>query len=153
MTDIVLKEETPVINQEHRAKMMALENAIKRDLPLVELECEHIFAHGTYTRVLHIPKGTVLTGHIHRHSCINIVSKGKIVVATDDGDKELTAPAHFVSSPGVKKAGYALEDTIWINVLPNFDEERDIELIEERALYVQGYEQLEHEQQLKLEEQ
>lgn len=142
---------TPVVNREHRAKMEALEAHILQ-MPQIEWDCEHLFAHGTYTRVLHIPKGAVLTGHIHRESCINIIPTGHIVVATDEGNKEIKGPAWFVSGPGVKKAGYALEDTIWINVLPNADEERDVELIEERVLYKDGYAQLEAEQRLQLEE-
>jgi hypothetical protein len=131
--------------------MAALENAIREELEVIELECKHYFAHGTYTRELWIPKGVVLTGHIHRNSCINIIPVGRILVATDEGDKEVSGPTTFVSGPGVKKAGYALEDTIWINVMPNHEELRDIPELEAVYLYP-SYEALEHEQTLKLEE-
>ena len=71
------KMEIIKINQEHRAKMEALEAAISAEPEsMIELPTKHYFAHGTYTRELFLPKGTVLTGKIHRHSCINIIAKG-----------------------------------------------------------------------------
>jgi hypothetical protein len=137
------------INHSHRAKMESLEDAIINDCEQIELKAEHYFAHGTYTRELFIPKGTVLTGKIHRESCINIISKGSILVLTDEGDKEIHAPYTFVSGSGVKKAGYALEDTIWINVHP-WEGEQDLDLIENQVI-VPSYEQLEFEQAQRLE--
>lgn len=129
----------------HRHKMAALEQAIVENFPLVQLEERHYFAHGTYTRELHIPKGTVLTGKIHRHSCINIISQGKIAVVTDEGKKEISAPYTFVSGPGVKKAGFALEDTVWLNVHP-WDGEENLSAIE-ASVIVPSYEALDKEQQ------
>ena len=132
-----------LINQDHRRKMEALEASILAELPLIECETKHYFAHGTYTRELHLPKGTVLTGKIHRHSCINILSKGSMAVVTDEGEYQIDAPHTFVSGPGVKKAGYALEDSIWINVHP-WEGEEDLDMIEE-AVIVPSYEALEKE--------
>jgi len=140
--------EQALVNHEHRDLMASLEAAIVRELPPVELEEKHYFAHGTYTRELHIPKGTVLTGKIHRESCINILSKGKLKVVTDEGEYEVEAPHTFVSGPGVKKAGFALEDSIWINVHPWDGEanESALEAIEDSVI-VPSYEALDHEQQ------
>lgn len=131
------------INHEHKRKMEELEKSILENLEPVELETKHYFAHGTYTRELFIPAGTVLTGKIHRHDCINIISKGKIVAITDEGRFEIEAPHTFVSGSGVKKAGYAVEDTIWINVHP-WDGPEDLELIENEMI-VPSYEALERE--------
>ena len=105
-------------NLAHRNKMEALEDSILHSGAMVELECKHYFAHGTYTRELFIPKHTILTGRIHLHSTINIISRGKIRVITDDGEHDIEAPHTFVSGPMVKKAGFTLEDTIWLNVFP-----------------------------------
>ncbi len=127
---------------EYREKVAELESVLKDHDP-IELEVRHHFAHGTYTRELFIPKGTMLTGQIHRHSCINIISKGKIIAFTDKGRIEIEAPHTFVSGSGVKKAGYALEDTIWLNVHP-WDGPEDVELIE-KEIVVSSYEQLEIE--------
>ena len=143
-SNLALKESL-IVNLPYRDKVMALERAIAAELEPVEMPVESLFAHGTYTRVLHIPKGTVLTGHIHRHSCINIITKGKMLVTTDEGDKVVEAPAQFVSGAGVKKAAIALEDTIWINVHPNEDGAQDLDIIEDRTIYKEGYKQLEHE--------
>lgn len=127
---------------QHRKKMENLEAAIiTLDMPGPDLEVEHYFAHGTYTRVLHIPAGTIITGKIHRYSCVNIVSQGKIAVITDEGEFEIEAPHIFVSGPGVKKAGVALEDTIWINVHP-WEGEEDLKMIEQ-TLIAPNYEALE----------
>lgn len=134
------------INYAHKERMEHLEAAILENLPPVELETKHYFAHGTYTRELFIPAGTVLTGKIHRHDCINIISKGKIIAVTDEGEYEIEAPHTFVSGPGVKKAGYAIEDTIWINVHP-WDGPEDLELIEQEVI-IPSYEALEQEVQL-----
>lgn len=106
-----------VFNGSVRDSIMALETELKKH-EQIELETRHHFAHGTYTRELHIPKRCVITGKIHRHSCINILAKGKIRVVTEEDDYDIEAPYVFVSGPGIKKAGYALEDSVWINVHP-----------------------------------
>lgn len=113
----------------HRSKMEALEDSIQNSGAMVELECKHYFAHGTYTRELFIPKHTVLTGRIHLHSTINIISQGKIRVVTDESEYDIEAPHTFVSGAMVKKAGFTLEDTIWLNVFPwDGDEEPELAL-------------------------
>lgn len=138
-----MNEVLPPINERHRAKMEKLEQALL-ELPTVfEPEVKHYFAHGTYTREMFLPADTMLTGKIHRHSCINIVSKGRIAVVTDEGEYEIEAPHTFVSGPGVKKAGYTLEDTVWINVHPWFGEP-DLEAIEAEMI-IPSYEALEEE--------
>ena len=88
-------------------------------LPPAELVETHHFAHGVYGRELFIPAGTVLTGKIHRDSTLNVLIQGCIRVTSEDGTvKEMEAPAVFVSPPGCKKVGFAITDTIWLNVHP-----------------------------------
>lgn len=72
------------------------------------------FAKGVYARELHIPKGTVLVGKIHRYECINIMLTGDITVYSDDGEKRISDPFIAVSPPGTQRAGIAHEDTVWI---------------------------------------
>ena len=115
-----------------RKDINSLEDAL-RAMPQLEIETVHHFAHGTYTREVFLPKGTILTGKVHRHSCINIVSQGKILVITDEGEYEIEAPHVFVSGPGVKKAGAVLEDTIWINVHP-WSGAPDLDIIEKSLI-------------------
>ena len=71
---------------------------------------------GTYAREIHLPKGSLVVGKIHRHSHINIISKGKVSVATEHGKKYYTAPCTFVSEVGLKRAVLVEEDTIWTTI-------------------------------------
>jgi hypothetical protein len=69
-----------------------------------------------YAREMTIPKGTVIIGKIHRHQHLNFISKGHVIVSTEFGQEELIAPCTFISEVGLKRAVYALEDTIWTTV-------------------------------------
>ena len=133
--------ETNLINYEQREKVAALEAALIAmgdDVPYVT---KHYYAHGTYTRELFIPAGTVMTGAIHRYSAINIIAQGKVTVVADSATAEdFEAPHVFVTAAGVKKAIVALTDTTWINVLP-WDGEPDPELMED-AFTVSSYDEL-----------
>jgi hypothetical protein len=71
---------------------------------------------GTYAREIHLPKGSLVVGKIHRHSHINIISKGVVSVVTEYGKKYYTAPCTFVSEVGLKRAVLVEEDTIWTTV-------------------------------------
>lgn len=123
-----------------KERIQALENQM-RDLPQVDLEVNHYFAHGTYTRELIIPAGVMLTGKIHLFSTVNILSQGKMKIATSEGMKVVEAPYTFVSAPGEKKVGVALEDSVFINVFP-WDGIDDTEAIVEKYT-VASYENLE----------
>ncbi|QPI17694.1 putative short tail fiber protein [Alteromonas phage vB_AmeP_R8W] len=84
----------------------------------VTIEPKIYSADGVYAREIFIPKGTALVGEIHLKAQINVVSKGKIRVATEEGVREIEAPCTFVSPAGTKRAGYVLEDTVWTTFLP-----------------------------------
>lgn len=76
----------------------------------------HHFSRGVYARELFIPKGTVLTGRVHKYSQINVLLRGEISVLTEDGIVRIKAP-HVIESPaGTKRAGYAHEDTVWMTI-------------------------------------
>ena len=70
----------------------------------------------TYAREMLIPKGTLIIGKIHRHQHLNFISKGKVIVFTEFGEKKLVAPCTFISEVGLKRAVYAEEDTLWTTV-------------------------------------
>lgn len=127
----------------YRDKIQQLEQFMVEEFDEVELQVNHYFAHGTYTRELIIPAGTLLTGQIHRHSCVNILTKGCIQIVTEDGVHEIVAPHVMVTGDGSKKAGYALEDSIWINVLP-WNGEDSVEQIEQKFI-IPSYEALDNE--------
>jgi hypothetical protein len=112
-----------------RARLADLEAAIVAELPLVDLPIRHFWIPGVYVREMTIPAGTVLTGKIHKHEQVSIVAKGDISVLTEDGIKRVQAPFVLVSPPGVKRAGFAHEDTIWMTV-HRYDDEQTPERVE-----------------------
>lgn len=93
-------------------KICDLEREIQK-LPQVDCPVRHYFAGGMAAREMTIPAGVVLTGAVHRHEHLCTISKGRILVSTDDGMKEIAAPCTFVSKPGAKRVGYAIEETVW----------------------------------------
>jgi hypothetical protein len=95
----------------------------------VDIKTTHHFAPGVYMREIFIPKGTTLVGKIHKTEHMNILSQGDITVWTDSGMKRLLASTVIKSQPGIKRVGYAHEDSVWITVHPT--EETDLEKLEE----------------------
>lgn len=110
-----------------RAEVTRLEEFIRMG-DQVEMPVTHHFAHGVYARELFIPKGTVLTGKIHKYSQVNIMSKGELSVLTETGVKRVKAPFTIVSPAGTKRIAYAHEDTVWTTV--HGTKETDLEKIE-----------------------
>lgn len=89
----------------------------------------------TYAREMLIPKGTLIIGKIHRHQHLNIISKGKVVVYTEFGEKHMEAPITFVSEIGLKRSVYAVEDTLWTTIhLTQFVGEDNLGNIEEEVI-------------------
>ena len=128
-----------------RAQILALQDALSGhpdavfgDSALCPLT--HRFADGIYVREIFIPKGTVLTGKIHKYAHPNFLMQGEVMVVTESGGREhLKAPLALISPPGVKRAVVALEDTVWITV--HATHETDLAKIEE-AVIAKEYEAL-----------
>jgi len=95
-----------------RDKVLALEKVMKEH-PQVEITAVEYFCGGVYAREITIPEGVALVGEIHLKDQINVVSKGSIKIVTEDGEKIIDAPATFISKAGVKRAGYAITETVW----------------------------------------
>jgi hypothetical protein len=116
-----------------RAAILDFEEVLKQQ-PQLEIKPIHRFCSGVYIREIYIPKGCVLTGKIHRteHFC-ELVS-GRIAFVTTDGAhvEALVAPALFTAAAGTKKAIYAVENSVFRNILAT--NETDPEKIE--ALFI-----------------
>ncbi len=117
----------PQPGQTMREKIYAIEDVLRK-VPQVECPVTHHFSKGIYAREMFIPKGTILTGKIHKHQNLNIMSKGELTVLTEDGMKRVRAPFTIVSPPGTKRIAYAHEDTVWTTI--HATEETDLEKIE-----------------------
>ena len=84
--------------------------------PQVEMPVKHYVCNGMYYRELFIQKGAILTGHTHLEDHISIVISGDITVLSKDGLKRLKAGDSFPADSMVKRAGFAHEDTIFVNI-------------------------------------
>lgn len=87
-------------------------HGLKAELPLT-----HFHGGGLYARELVLPKGTFAIGEIQKYPHISIISKGEISMLNEDGGVTVVkAPCTIVSKPGVRKCGFAHEDTVWTTV-------------------------------------
>ncbi len=122
---------------ESRATIADLENVLldnPETFPKVDIKTNHYFGHGTYVREVIMPAGTLVTGKIHRKSCVNILSMGVMRVSMSNGEAaEIQAPHTFVSGPGIKKAVYAVTDCVFVNVHPWTGPE-DVDLVEQQVI-------------------
>lgn len=109
-----------------RDKVFVLEAEMRKH-PQLELPTKHYFSPGVYAREILIPKGTLLTGEIHKYAQLNILSHGEISVLTETGVQHVKAPFTVVSPPGTKRIAYAHTDCVWTTILHTF--ETDIEAI------------------------
>lgn len=129
-----------ILNAQARMEGMISVGACKDAMP--DCTLTHTFSpihegYGccTYARQMFIPKGTLIVGKIHRHAHHNFIMRGKVSVATEFGKKYIEAPAVFVSEPGLKRAVYAEEDTVWVTVhLTKHAGEGDLDRIEEETI-------------------
>jgi hypothetical protein len=108
-------------------------------MPQLEMPVEHTHGPGFYARTIHIPAGATLVGRVHTTEHIFLLSKGSLLVATEDGEQELTAPCQLVCRAGLKRAGHAMTDCVVTNV--HITDETDLAELE--AMLVEPARQLE----------
>ena len=123
---------------EMRSKVFMLEQRMKEGekegrFDLYELPVKHHFSQGVYGREMFIPKGTIVTGHIHKYTQLNVLVSGDLSVLTEEGVKRVKPPFVVVSPPGTKRVAYAHEDSIWLTV-HSVGDETDIEKIESKFI-------------------
>lgn len=96
-------------------------------------ECDlgtvHHFSDGLYAKEMHIPKGFVAGSHAHNYSHLSILSKGKVIVKTDDFVKEFKAPACIEIVAGIHHMIEALEDATWFCI--HATDETDVSKVDE----------------------
>jgi hypothetical protein len=110
---------------EIRARIMQLELDMRAAQDSGEIEktdindilpLTHYFAPGMYGREITLKRFNWAIGKIHKHAHLNFVTRGKVIVLTEDGPVIITAPHTFVSTVGTKRFVLALEDSTWTTV-------------------------------------
>lgn len=126
-----------------RTAILALEERIVsegRDVGPESCPVKHHFADGSYGREMTLPAGLVVVGKIHKHAHVNVISRGRALVFTEqEGVRELVAPCTFVSSPGTKRVVMVQEETVWTTV--HVTDKTDITEIE-RELIAESYKEI-----------
>ena len=121
----------PVINP-----VRELQAALERMPDKLDIDAltSHHFCGGLYARELFIPAGTALVGKTHAQQNFFVLVKGTLTLATPNGPVTVTAPYMVVTQPGDQRAGFAHDDCICLNFHPNPDDERDMEVLEQRYI-------------------
>lgn len=133
---------------ERRNDILAFEEQLKKDNGILVGDnnlcpLKHSFSDGIYVREIFIPKGTMLTGKIHKHAHPNFLMSGKVQVITEDGGYEtLTGPISMISKAGTKRAINVLEDCVWITVHHNPTNTKDLKQLE-KIVIADSYEEYE----------
>tara|TARA_R110000822_G_scaffold104515_4_gene231513 strand:- start:6404 stop:6859 length:456 start_codon:yes stop_codon:yes gene_type:complete len=109
---------------------------------------KHSFAHGIYVREMKMKKETFVIGKIHKEDHIWFLLSGHLIIATENGTEEYIAPCYVKAPAGSKRAIYALEKSIWVNVHTNPSNTEDLEILE-KEIIAKNYLEYEKFKQLK----
>ena len=99
-----------------REKLQRLDEELLK-YPQIDLPITHRYSRGVYSRTMYMPRGTILTGRIHKYSQINILLRGEVSVLTEEGMVRVKAPFVVESPAGTKRAMYAHEDSEWMTIM------------------------------------
>jgi hypothetical protein len=116
-----------------REKVQAMEHEIcKSPEAIYELPVFHHFSFGLYARELHIKKGMITVGKIHKYPCLNILAKGDRSTLIDGQLVRIKAPHVHVAPAGMKRISYSHEDSVWITV--HATQETELDKLEEELV-------------------
>lgn len=108
-----------------RNAVFRLEDYMKQQ-PQVEIQHIHRFAPGVYSREMIVPADTFLTGMVHKTEHISIFLSGRMMIPdANGGSVEIVAPIVEIAKPGVKRAGYAIEEVRWITIHATYTTDLD----------------------------
>jgi hypothetical protein len=91
---------------------------------------KHSFVDGLYIREMGMKKDHFAIGKLQKHEHLWMLLKGHLTVTTISGSEEYFGPCYVKAAPGEKKAVYAHEDSIFVNIYPNPGNKTDLEEIE-----------------------
>jgi mannose-6-phosphate isomerase-like protein (cupin superfamily) len=114
------------ISEGHKA-LYKLEKSMMR-LPQVETPTASDFCKGVYARTIFIPKGTLLSGAIHKDECFFVVRSGALVSTHGDDEPQYISAGYMAITPaGSKRMAVALTDVVVTTFHANPEELRDEE--------------------------
>jgi len=116
-----------------REAISALEDQMAK-FPQVEQPVTHHFNEGQYAREIFNPKGSLIVTKTHKQGNFSFIPKGRLLVISEEGQREMNAGQFFATKPGTKRLIYALEDTRFVTIHPNFDNCEDLEVLESRII-------------------
>lgn len=140
MSEIIQQDNTELLarilgdiqNKAYIDVVRDVQQQITDNAELIDVPVVHHFAPGVYMRQMDATAGTLVVSKMHRTEHMNILLKGALTVATENGIEYLRAPCVLKSMPGTKRVGYFHEDSSWITVHPT--SETDLELIEQQVI-------------------
>jgi hypothetical protein len=113
-------------------KVKALQVEVSK-LPQYEPETKHYFHGGMYCREVFRHAGVLVVGAVHKKEHFYLIVSGKVAITTNDGVQEVTGPHLFSSTPGTKRAVYAVTDALCMTfhaIEAKTVEEAEAELVE-----------------------
>lgn len=113
------------------SQIMRLQEELKA-FPQAEIPPIHNFGPGYYSRSLNIPAGTIAVGKMHAKEHLFMLTKGEMLVVTEDGAVLVKAPHMSVCRPGLKRAVVALTDVCGTNI--HITDSTDIDQIERELI-------------------
>jgi hypothetical protein len=113
--------ETAPVAANHRTRIAGLQHLVD-SVPQVNCPARWIFAQNMAAREITIPANTVLIGAVHKRDNRASLIKGRMILATESGPVEITAPRTLEVKAGAKNACVALEDCVWTNYFFNVTE-------------------------------
>lgn len=123
----------------HRRRVDRLVASMEQ-LPQVDVQYRHHFLPGVYMREALIGKDVAAAGAEHKVENLIVISKGRLLVATEDGHVELAAGDVLRCMPGMVNAVHALEDSHFSNIWANPDNETDMEILIPRYFHAEASE-------------
>ena len=119
MNKLQANSETISELQSYRAELASIEERMMQMPQQKGVKVTEMILGGIYVRNLFIPKGSILTGMIHKKDCINILASGVIQVWTEsEGILTIKGFEMFKSNAGSKRIGRTWTDVHWVNVFP-----------------------------------
>jgi hypothetical protein len=135
-----------LVPAERRALILAYQGAMSGMEGAMFDDCmplKHIFTPGLYARELTVPADFSFVGKLHKTRHISFILSGHIKMFTENGGtEEVIGPVMLVTEPGTKRAVHVIDETVWVTVHANPDNETDLQKLEDMII-APSYEALE----------